>query len=552
MAIPTPSPTPSPGGQEQSAATIKFKIELDDSNMRRQFEDEAEESAERTGSIFKDVFSANILTMAVEKVGELWSTFSEGSEEAYQVAFEAESKLEQIMKRRFDASEKEINNIKNLATELNNGIIGENASMAAMQKLAMYTEESKAIGQLLPAIQNATAAQFGFNATAEDAADIGQRFGEALKGEAGGLEELGIFCSEAQAEILALGTEEEKVALLNKLVAENIGDMNQALANTDLGKQIQVNNTFLEAQETIGEFMTIMKSNFADIMIDAIKWLDEAAEKAVQFAKALGTFLEDIGLKKPTEEIEETVVALENTEEALEKVKETTGELASFDQFNLFGGGDESSINFEAEGILDDSEAIVEGMEEAEESIEDVTNSFNQFFEDIKNSNAWEIASEAVDTFKEDHLDKLGGAWEHLKEEAGEAWSSFAGFFLGNEDLTFFDALVIYISECAKEITTALTIIVDGIAGLLEMANNAGDGVGIFDKPYEGFEGFSLFGVPLIETVESAERHAAQQEATQQNITVAPLITIGGDQILDYIIDGINAKSAIKGYSVIK
>lgn len=545
-----------------AVADVILKISLDDSNINSQIKNGTSAVASGASSMFGSVLKANLMTSAITAgislVKNFFSQLTSGAQDAYRVQLEAELKLETVMKQRMKATDAEIQKVKDLASELQGiGIIGDEVSLSGMQQLATFATQTETIETLMPALQNLLAQQKGYNATAGDAVNIGNLMGKVLQGQTSALTRVGITFSEAQEQILKYGTESEKAATLAQVITDNVGSMNEALANTEYGKQVQLSNTIGDIKEKVGDFITIMKGNFIDTMVDVVGWIDKAVDKAIDFAEAIGDFMEEMGWKKKVEEVEAVNDAIEVTEEALEEVKKTTGELAGFDKFNLFGSSS-NSLTADADAIEASSEAISDGVENMKEGIEETSNSFSEFFDELKNSRAWDIASDAVDEFKNKHLDNLSSAWQRLSREAGEAWSSFAGFFLGDEDLTFFDALVLYVTECVDQIAEALWIIVDGVGGIIEMFNNIGE-VGIFDKPYEGFEGFSLFGVPLIETVDSYEKHqTATATASSQtpNITVTPQyspnIYIGNDQLITYTIDEINHQSVLKGYSVIK
>lgn len=548
-----------------AVADVILRIALDDANINSQIKNGTSAVASSASSMFGTMLKANLMSSAITAgislVKKFFTELTSGAQESYRVQLEAELKLETVMKQRMKATDTEIQRVKDLASELQGiGIIGDEVSLSGMQQLATFATQTSTIETLMPALQNLLAQQKGYNATAGDAVNIGNLMGKVLQGQTAALTRVGITFSEAQEEILKYGTESEKAATLAQVITDNVGNMNEALANTEYGKQVQLANTIGDIKEKVGDFVTLMKGNFIDMMIDVVGWIDKAVDKAVQFAEALGKFMEEMGWKKAVKEVEAVNDAIGTTEEALEEVKETSGELAGFDEFNLFGGS-EGGLVSDAEAVEESSEAIKKGVEEISEGVEEASNSFTDFFEELKNSRAWEIAGDAVDEFKDEHLSDLSGAWQKLKREAGEAWSSFAGWFLGDEDYSFLDALVLYVTECGNQLAQALADIIEGIAMYLEMINNIGD-VGIFDKPYEGFEGISLFGVPLIEKIQTNENADASKinhsssrrnsQSTSQNITFSPNIYIGDEQLVDYTIDEINARTSLRGYSVIK
>lgn len=544
-----------------AVASVYLKLIVDQDSLSSQMKTGTSAAAKGAASSFSSVFSGTLLANAVTKGISLVTNFFkgiiQGSDEAYKIQLEAETKLETIMRQRMDATESEIQAVKDLASELQGlGVIGDEVTLSGAQQLATFLNNKQALDSLLPAMTNLLAQQKGLNASAGDAVNIGNLMGKVMQGQTAALTRVGITFTEAQEEVLKYGTELERAAMLAEVITDNVGDMNSALMNTEAGKLQQVSNAYGDVKEKIGEFMAIMKGNFVDVMMDVIGWLDKAADHAIAFAEALRDFMIDMGWKKETEEIKKATTEIGNVEEAIEEVKETAGELAGFDEFNLIGQASE----LETETSIENLEDLVETTEEAEGAVDDLKNTYTNFFDSIRESSAWQTLSENAEQMSEEKLPALKAAFDHLAESAGNLWDKFATNVLGQEDLSFLDFLVDYVSLCAESILDAVTTIIEGFAQLFELIGNIGE-VGAFEAPYEGFEGVSLFGVPLIETVDSAERHAALEARNQilsnqnqqsQQIVYTPNIYIGNEQLLDYTIDGINEKSVLKGYSVIK
>ena len=172
---------------------------------------------------------------------------------AYQVQNEAETKLTEIYKTRMGVTEKAAQKTMEYAGALQKvGVIGDEVTISGAQQLATFAKTPDTVNKLLPAMDNLLAQQKGVNATAEDATGIANLFGKALNGQTGALSRVGISFSEAQAKILKTGNEEERAAVLAEVVTQNVGNMNEKLAETPSGKIQQMKNAYGDLWEELG------------------------------------------------------------------------------------------------------------------------------------------------------------------------------------------------------------------------------------------------------------------------------------------------------------
>ena len=173
--------------------------------------------------------------------------------DAYAVQEMAETKLSTIMRQRMGATDKEIQSIKELASAQQEiGVIGDEVQLSGAQQVATFLKEKDSLETLLPAMNNLLAQQKGLSATTGDAVQIGNLMGKAMMGQVDALKRVGISFSEAEANVIKYGTEQEKAAMLAQVVQNNVGDMNAELAKTDSGKQQQLVNTLGDMKEELG------------------------------------------------------------------------------------------------------------------------------------------------------------------------------------------------------------------------------------------------------------------------------------------------------------
>ena len=172
---------------------------------------------------------------------------------AYEVQTAAETKLTEIYKTRMGATKQAAQATMDYASALQQeGVIGDEVMLSGAQQVATFAKMPETVNTLLPAMNNLLAQQKGYNATAEDATGIANLMGKALMGQTGALTRVGISFDETQAAILKTGTEEERAAVLAQVITENVGNMNQTLADTPLGKIQQMKNSLGDLQEQLG------------------------------------------------------------------------------------------------------------------------------------------------------------------------------------------------------------------------------------------------------------------------------------------------------------
>ena len=200
---------------------------------------------------------------------------------------QAEVKLASLMKQRMGATNDTVLAIRQLAEEQAKlGVVSETAMKTGAQQLARYVHSAQALKTLMPAIANLTAARGGVMATPQDAEEIATQLGEAIReGTTTPLEQSGIYLSEAEIQkFAALRTEEERAAYLADVIAKNVGNINQALANTPHGAIAQLKNNFQSLLGTLGIFL-------ANVLKPIVQWLNTIVVACNNALKGLGKLL---------------------------------------------------------------------------------------------------------------------------------------------------------------------------------------------------------------------------------------------------------------------
>lgn len=269
-------------------------------------------------------------------------SFADESTADYKDQMEVETKLATVMRQRMNASNEDIKSILNLATAQQKlGIISDETQIAGAQQLSTFLEQKKSLDLLVPAMNNLLAQQKGFNATQGDAVAIGNLFGKAMQGQTSALRRVGITFSEAEENALKYASEIERSALLANIITNNVGNMNFVLAQTDVGRQKQLANTFSDIKEQFGAAFTQISVLFLPALNAVAQALAFVANLARQVAQYIGMmFGKDIS--KDAQALSSTAggytsvgdAALEAGDDVSAGAKKAKGALAGFDEIN--------------------------------------------------------------------------------------------------------------------------------------------------------------------------------------------------------------------------
>jgi len=218
---------------------------------------------------FKKLGAAIAITFGVRRIIE----FARATVAAYRVQREAEVKLQTIMKQRMGLGKEAVKDLQKQASEYQKiGVIGDEVQLAGLQQLATFVHQKESLQKMLPAMNNLLAQQKGYNVQATDAVNIANMMGRALTGQLGSLSRVGITFTKAQGEALKLGDETQRAAAMADILTANVGNVNEALGKTDLGKIQRWQNAW-------GDFKEMLGSKLMPILGKMSEWALDFAEK---------------------------------------------------------------------------------------------------------------------------------------------------------------------------------------------------------------------------------------------------------------------------------
>ena len=234
------------------------------------------------GSV-KSIVSKVGATMAAAFSIRAISAFANKTKELYKIQMQNEVKLATVMRQRMKATDDEIKSMFELASAQQQiGIIGDEVQLAGLQQIATFATQKETIETLLPAMNNLIAQQYGYEASTESARNAANLMGKVLQGQTGALTRVGITFSETEEQMLKTGNEMERAAVLAQVITNNVGQMNTALAQTDVGRQQQLANTFGDIKEQFGAAFT----QLAVLLLPALRALANLLAFIANIARA--------------------------------------------------------------------------------------------------------------------------------------------------------------------------------------------------------------------------------------------------------------------------
>ena len=244
-----------------SASIDKFKNSVNEANQTvKGFGKDANNTMDKLNKTIANVGKTIIAAFSVREIVK----FSKECFEAYSNQLQQEQKLTEIMRSRIGATDAEIASVRALASEQQKlGVVGDEVALAGAQQLATFARNTDTINTLIPAMENLAVQQHGVNVSSGNMVSIANLMGKALQGQVGALSRVGISFTEAQEKVLKYGTEQERAATLAQVITDNVGNMNEVLAQTPEGKIQQVKNTLGDLQETLGSALAPVITDIA-------------------------------------------------------------------------------------------------------------------------------------------------------------------------------------------------------------------------------------------------------------------------------------------------
>ena len=212
--------------------------------------------------------------------------------EASNYQIEQEAKLYNTLRAQ-NFRDEQIKSIIDLTGSLQSlGVVGDEVTLAGAQQLATYRLQENSIKKLLPTMQDMLVKQKGLNGTGQDMEGIASMFAKSMNGQTMALKRSGIILSEREEQLLKVGTEEQKVALLTEAVRRSIGEQNKEMLKTPEGKITSAKNRIGDLYETWGMSVRETRAKFWEFVADNAEGLKDVVNRVFKAgASFVDTFL---------------------------------------------------------------------------------------------------------------------------------------------------------------------------------------------------------------------------------------------------------------------
>lgn len=275
------------------ASVLKFNINTFlNSQGFQQFKSNLKQSMSLSQK-FKSVTSSTLGQLAIGyfTISGLVGQYNKAVEASnYQI--EQETKLYNTLRAQ-NFRDEQIKSIVDLTGSLQSlGVVGDEVTLAGAQQLATYRLQEDSIKKLLPTMQDLLVKQKGLNGTGQDMEGIANLFAKSMNGQTMALKRSGIILSEREEQLLKVGTEEQKVALLTEAVRRSIGEQNKEMLKTPEGKITSAKNRIGDLYETWGMSVRDTRAKFWEFVADNAEGLKDVVNRVFKAgASFFDTFL---------------------------------------------------------------------------------------------------------------------------------------------------------------------------------------------------------------------------------------------------------------------
>ena len=239
---------------------------------------------------FKEVTGSTLGKLAIGyfSISTLVGQYNKAVEASnYQI--EQEAKLYNTLRAQ-NFRDDQIKSIIDMTGELQKlGVVGDEVTLAGAQRLATFRMQESSIKKLLPVMQDMLVKEKGLNGTGQDMEGIASIFAKAMNGQTMVLKRNGIVLSEREEQLLKVGTEEQKVALLAEAVRRSVGEQNKEFLKTPEGKIINAKNRIGDLYETWGMSIRDTRAKFWEFIAENADGIQDLVTKVF---KAGGSFVD--------------------------------------------------------------------------------------------------------------------------------------------------------------------------------------------------------------------------------------------------------------------
>lgn len=159
------------------------------------------------------------------------------------------------------------------------GVLDGDAIAMGAAQLSTFGLTNKSVRDLMGSMADLAVNQYGVGASSEQLVDSANILAKALNGQYGILEKSGIRFTDAQKKIIDFGTEEEKVAAVNDVMAKNLRYTNDVAKQTAEGGiaalKVQMGNLSESIGATLAPALADLIKSMQPMIESFTKWVSE-------------------------------------------------------------------------------------------------------------------------------------------------------------------------------------------------------------------------------------------------------------------------------------
>ena len=226
-----------------------FRVNAANDSLAKSSARASASSGSMSKAVFKGMVGFAATYVGVQQMGAAIKSVTQNTNER----LAAEKRLQTLMNNVRGTTPKDIEQVKRLARAIQNySTVGDDTAVHGASQLATYQLQSKSIQKLMPSLADLAVGTYGVNVSNEQMQQSANMLGKVFTGQVGVLRRVGISFDKHQEKILKTGTQEQKVAMMTKVIGQNYGNLAKQMANTPEGRVIQLKNAWGDFQEEIG------------------------------------------------------------------------------------------------------------------------------------------------------------------------------------------------------------------------------------------------------------------------------------------------------------
>lgn len=198
---------------------------------------------------------------------------------------QAEDQLAIITKQRMLLNNDEIRSLYDLAAAQQRvGVVGDEATIAAMSGIAAFVTQKSSIEALTPVMDDLAVKMYGYDVNASNMEAVSKALGKAMQGDVGQLSRMGIKINEVTKKRLMSLKEEERAIELARIIKSVTGDMNEEMAKTPFGQITQAQNRLGDSYEKLGAALLPLQANFIETWSNLVSFVVDKIDTIVPLA----------------------------------------------------------------------------------------------------------------------------------------------------------------------------------------------------------------------------------------------------------------------------